>query len=816
MRKAIVLLIIVSGLVSCNSFIKYPGGESLINRNQDFNLGWKFVRDSIIGAETINFNDSVWRTVDLPHDWSIEDLPLKKGDTIVGPFSKKSIGATSTGYAVGGTGWYRKTFTLGSEDSSKNISIQFDGVYMESDLWVNGRHACSHSYGYTPFSYDITSYLNKPGIANVLAVRVKNTGRNSRWYSGSGIYRNVWLIKTNNLHLENDGIAITSPKVSDENASVKIEIKVKNIKQTKGNIRILTSISNPHGKMIRQVESNVPAVEGNSSRIGQEISINKPELWNCESPKLYKAAIELVLNHKIVDRQVIAFGIRSIGYREEKGFLLNGKSIKLKGACMHHDNGLLGAAAYNRAEERRVEIMKANGFNAIRTSHNPPSTAFLDACDRLGMLVIDEAFDMWEKPKNPNDYSRFFKQDWKADLESMIYRDRNHPSVICWSIGNEIPERADTSGERIARKMRECILAIETSRPITAAICGFWDHPAWTWANSASAFKSLDIGGYNYQWKEYEPDHIKFPNRIMMGTESVPKEAFQNWQQVLKHSYVIGDFVWTGMDYLGETGIGHVSLSDKPDVFAKPWPWYDSWCGDIDICGFKKPQSYYRDVVWSRSNIEIEVHTPLKKSQTERVSFWGWPDEQPSWTWPGNEGEMMKINVYSRSESVKLFLNDKFLAEKTIPDTSNLTASFEIPYQMGTLKAIGISNGKETESKLLTTSGEMKTIRLIADRLKIKANRSDLAYITVEAVDEKGNLVPNSDAPVDAIVSGNGELLASGNASPDGMESFRRAAFKLYKGKGLIIVRPSTTPGNIEVRVVTGNSESAKINIATE
>jgi beta-galactosidase len=811
----IICLVLLIG--SCTNIKKYPGEESLSNRDMAFDLGWKFFRDSINGAQEVAFNDSSWRTVDLPHDWSIEDLPARKGDTVIGHFSKKSIGTTSTGYAVGGTGWYRKTFTLNTEDTGKLVKINFDGVYMESNLWVNGAHVGSHMYGYTPFYFDISQYLNKPGKPNLIAVRVKNDGRNSRWYSGSGIYRHVWLSKVNPVNIETWGISVSTPKVSADKAEVDIAVTIKNGNNSLNQISTLTTIFNEQGKILCQAEANIttPGVGNISTK--QIVEISSPHLWSNENPNLYRAQVDIIANKRVVDRQNVKFGIRSIEFTAEKGFQLNGKSLELKGACMHHDNGLLGSATYDRAEERRIEIMKANGFNAIRTSHNPPSKQFLDACDRLGMLVIDEGFDMWEKPKNPNDYSRFFKQNWKSDLTSMILRDRNHPSVIIWSIGNEISERSDSSGVRIASEMRGCIREIDTTRPVTAAICEYWDHPGWTWQNSMPAFQNLDVGGYNYQWKQYGPDHTKFPHRIMMGTESVPKEAYENWQQVLKDSWVIGDFVWTGMDYLGETGIGHVYSGDrKEDYFLEPWPWFDAWCGDIDICGFKKPQSYFRDVVWGQSQIEIAVHSPYVNGKIEKVSFWGWPDEQTSWTWPGCEGKLMQVKVYSQAENVQLMLNDKLIGEKAISDSSKMTAIFDVPYQAGILKAVGITNGKEVASKTLTTAGPVTAIRLTADRSVINANRNDLAYITVEAIDNKGNLVPNVNLLVKTSVSGAGELQASGNGSPNDMQSFRKPTFNLFNGKGLIIIRPTTKPGIIEVRAETEKLEPVLFKLSTE
>jgi beta-galactosidase len=449
------------------------------------------------------------------------------------------------------------------------------------------------------------------------------------------------------------------------------------------------------------------------------------------------------------------------------------------------------------------------------------------------MLVIDEAFDMWEKPKNPMDYSLYFKEHWKGDLESMILRDRNHPSVIIWSIGNEINERADTSGQRIAKNLSETVKALDNTRPITAAICMFWDHPGMDWTASPPAFAHLDIGGYNYQWGEYENDHKKFPERIMMGTESFPVYAFENWQHVEKDTWVIGDFVWTGMDYLGESGIGHVYLDKKDAAFTMLWPWYNSWCGDIDICGQKKAQSYYRDVVWKRSMLEMAVHSPVPEGKKEGVSLWGWPSEYQSWTWPGAEGKPLQVSVYSRCPSVRLELNGKVIGEKKINTDPmiqprsfaemmsgsgsklQLTATFDVPYASGELKAIGIVDGKEVATKILTSAGKPASIRLTPDRGTIRANRNDLAYVTIEITDDSGNLVPNAEVPVQISVTGDGELQASGNAAPNDMKSFRKAKCVTFQGRCLAIVRPFTHEGSINLSVSAEGLPAQNIAIKT-
>ena len=519
----------------------------------------------------------------------------------------------------------------------------------------------------------------------------------------------------------------------------------------------------------------------------------------------------MFINGISVDHKETCFGIRTISFDATAGFLLNGKAIELKGGCMHHDNGILGSAAIDRAEERKVELLKTYGFNAVRCSHNPPSEKFLDACDRLGVLVIDEIFDMWQEAKNPDDYHLYFDEWWERDLSSMILRDRNHPSIILWSLGNEIKERADSSGIEIMKKFRALIDRYDSTRPLTLAVNEFWDHPGRTWDQTAAAFAQLDVGGYNYQWWQYEPDHEKFPDRIMMGTELVPIHAFQNWQLVEEHPYVVGDFVWTAMDYLGEAGIGHTTCEQAEGNQLMPWPWFNAYCGDIDLAGNKKPQSYYRDVVWRQSDIEMAVHAPLSKGCKETVSYWGWPDEQQSWTWPGHEGEVFQVNVYSRHDRVRLELNGKIIGEKQIADSTLLTATFEVPYEPGELKAIALKDGKTVEEVTLNTAGEPASIRLKADRKKIRSDRNDLSYVSVGITDKRGNVIPGAVIPVMFEVNGAGEIAVAGNANPSDMASFKQPRCNTFRGRCLVIIRPDGKAGKIILRAKAEGLRPAKI-----
>jgi len=793
--------------------------DEMSGRERSFDSGWKFFKDSVKGAELPGFDDSYWKNIDLPHDWSIEDLPDQEPGKVIGPFSKESGGPNdgmSTAHTIGGTGWYRKKFILGKPDLKKLISVYFEGVYNEADIWVNGVYVGSHKHGYTSFSFDLTGLCKTAGEENLIAVCVRNHGENSRWYSGSGIYRHVKLIVMDPVHIDPWGVYISTPEVSEQKAIVNVVIGVSNETERRVDLKVRTRILDSVGNLVAEVENKETPGSNAGTTCLQELRIDNPKLWSPATPNLYKAEVSLIANDKTTDSKTTVFGIRTIRIDAEKGLSLNGQFMELRGGCVHHDNGILGAAAIDRAEERRIEILKASGFNAIRSSHYPPSEKFLEACDRLGMLVVDESFDMWRKPKNKDDYHLYFDSCWKKDFSSIILRDRNHPSVILWSIGNEIQERADSSGLDIARNLRALANELDPSRMITEAICEFWDNPGRTWDNTADAFALLDVSGYNYTWLEYENDHRKYPERIIMGTESVPQFAFENWQLVEKNPYVIGDFVWTAMDYLGESGIGHAFCDNARDELLRPWPWFNAWCGDIDLIGNKKPQSYYRDVVWGRSNIEMAVHSPLSEGCNEKISYWGWPDELQSWTWPGKEGTMLDVHVYSRSPLVQLELNGRIIGEQKVTDSTKLTASFRIKYQPGELKAIAIEDNLEVDSVILKTAGAPKKIRLSADRSTIQADRNDLAYVMTEIVDESGLVVPDAEIPIDIEVSGAGELAAAGNAGPDKMASFKQPQCTTFRGRCLIILRPKGNAGNIYLEVKSKNIYPASIVVTTK
>ena len=779
-----------------------------INRETSFNSGWKFIRADIPGAENPDFDDSAWRTLVLPHDFSIEDLPGKEGVKQIGPFSEESEGGISTGHVVGGTAWYRKHFTLDKADEGKIVKILFDGVYMNTDVWLNGHHLGNHPYGYTAFSFDLTGYLRPAGEENVLAVQVKNEGQNSRWYSGSGIYRNVTLLKTDPVHVDLWGIFVRTKTVSPEIATVAVDINLVNETSENKTVTLKMEFRDPDGRSVTHIEDEKELAAGQKTIFTQEFGLPDYRLWSLDNPELYTLVVQLTDGKKVLDEATETFGIRTIGFSAEKGFLLNGENVLLKGGCLHHDNGPLGSAAFDAAEFRRVKTMKENGFNAIRSAHNPPSKAFLDACDQLGVLVMDEAFDMWQVPKKPQDYHLYFDEWWEKDLESMVLRARNHPSVIIWSVGNEIKERADSSGLEIFRKLRAKVLEMDDTRPVTQAICGFWETPGRPWEDSEPAFAQMDVHGYNYQWQQYEPDHEKFPERIIIGTESFPMEAFENWQMVEKHPYIIGDFVWTGMDYFGESGIGSSKLDDEDISFLPPWPWFNAHCGDISVLGYKKPQMYFRDVVWRNSGLEMLVHEPIPQGRKEIISNWGWPNEKKSWTWEGHEDTPLQVSVYTRCDEVRLELNGEAIGTKPVSDETKLTARFDVPYQPGELVAVGLKNGEEVERQVLKTAGLPSRLKITAEREQVTASYNDLAYFNIEVLDENGVPVPHAEIPVEFTIEGVGTLQAVGNGNPTGMKSFQQPRVLTYRGKCQVIVRSSETPGEITVTARSQGLES--------
>lgn len=772
-----------------------PAYSAAMYSDRLFDEGWKFREDAPADASGTSFDDSDWRTLTLPHDFSIERRPS--------PFRKDIKDSISTGNIPGGTGWYRKHFTLDEWTARQQIHICFDGVMERSDVWINGHHLGFHPNGYMPFSYDLTPFLYAAGQENLIAVRAFNPGDNSRWYSGSGIYRHVRLKVSGKIYIPDNEVQIVTPEIAWEKANVDVTFPLLNTTEQDADVTVQLTLVRPDGTVLETKEYSAKIDANGSEVLRLTTQVDQPELWSVDSPALYEARIRVTSSNETTDFYQTTFGIRSLKFSAAEGFLLNGVPLKLKGACLHHDNGLLGAAAYDAAEIRKVRLMKQNGFNAIRTSHNPPSSQFLDACDRLGMLVIDEAFDMWEHPKRDRDYHLFFREHAVKDLTSLVKRDRNHPSVIIWSIGNEIYERADTSGLRIAAELISVVKSLDATRPVTQGICDFWEQKGRTWEETAPAYALLDVCGYNYETKHYLSDSKTYPSRIMVGTESFPVEALENWEATNRYPFVLGDFVWTGMDYIGEVGIGNFSYIGDDRPYSTPtrsWPWYLSNCGDLDICGGKKPQSFFRDVVWGRSDLELLVHAPIPAGKQEVLSKWGWPDEHPHWNWKGNEGKKLSVCAYSSCDSVKLYLNNKILATKAVSD--QLKVDFDVSYSPGCLLAVGIKDGCEVVHKFLQTVGRPHHIVILPEKTTVSAEPNDLVFVEIRIVDEAGHLVTDGPVRLKLSVEEEGVLLASGNAAPNDMKSFRNSACTTYQGKCQAILQPGRKSGTMRLKVL--------------
>ena len=744
--------------------------------NEDFD--WTFTQN----GKTVR--------VDLPHDW----------DIYAGPNSGKGATGTGGGWYEGGIGEYRKKLQVESLNlKDELLKLHFEGVYQKAEVFINGQKAGQHGYGYTPFTIDITPYINKDKGPNELVVRVNNSQQpNCRWYSGSGIYRHVWLDVMPKVHIAENGIFVTTDLATDGVQKAKIDVKVTVENEDKV----------PHTATVKveKQEQTVSLNAGERKDIDFSYIIDHPHLWSPDDPYLYSALVSL--NRE--QQEAVSFGIRRIRFDAHRGFTLNGKPVLINGACLHHDDGVLGAMAFDAAEIRKVRLMKEAGFNLIRTSHNPPSRAFLDACDSIGMLVIDEAFDGWRQAKNPYDYSTLIDSCYREDIHAMVMRDRNHPCIISWSIGNEVIERKDLRVVTTARQLKAAVLECDPTRPITEALCA-WDND---WEIYDPHFEVLDIGGYNYMIHKHATDHQRDPQRVMWQTESYPRDAFRNWATVADNSYVIGDIVWTGLDYLGESGIGRYYYEgDRPgEHYANGGQpeWHGAYCGDVDITGWRKPISHYREILWNSplTSLYMAVREPDGYHGKIRTTAWSvWPTWE-SWTWPGWEGKSINVEVYTKEPEVTLYLNNKEIGRKAVNRTTEYKAVFTIPYQPGTLRAE--AGGKKV---VLETAGTPAKLKLTADRRSITADGQDLAFITIEVIDRQGHVCPEAAIPCQVSVSGSGSLLAAASADLMDTEPYTSPRVTTWKGRAIIVVRSAFKTGQAKVSVKS-SLPTATINIA--
>lgn len=820
---------------------------------------WYFIEGSHAEAIDAHFDpDSAgWQHIDLPHDFAALPRDRQTADVadslqLIGPFAQSSPGKAATGWTLGGEGWYvhklRARNVDYSIDSHKRVELYFEGAYNQAYVWVNGHEACSNMYGYNSFRCDITDLLlrDENGILdlthdNLITVRVVNEGKNSRWYAGAGIYRHVWLQVTDPLQLDAWRTFVRTTHLHDINgdrtiaqeAVIAIDTDVQclfdSLSNDHGNIRWEMLLLTPDGQQIVAKQSGDVASTLPLTHIYAELRVPNARLWNCDHPVLYQLQIK-AQHFDSKDQLTLPIGIRTLQFSAERGFLLNGQPTLLRGACVHHDNGLLGARAYDRAEQRKISLLRQAGFNAIRGSHNPMSETLMAECDRQGMLVIDEAFDMWHKRKNKQDYHQYFDSLSTHDLKNLVRRDRNHPSVIMYSIGNEIPERADSLGMVIASRLRANILDLDETRPVTAGINSIWNSDRTARLSIAPACHSLDVAGYNYRVWNYEPEHREDPKRVMYGSETVLGELASDWQRVVDCPWVIGDFVWTGMDYIGEAGISNCLTKDAQENvhFFMPWPWYNAWCGNLDLIGQVKPQHYYQQVVYGDIPLAINVepsryynqHDPadsstLVRSNGERpsISYWGWMDEQHQWYQPGCEGDSVRVNVYSRDSIVSLLLNDRLVANVKVCDTTHMGHAM-VCYEPGTLRAISAHcDGNSQASRLVTPDVSTLQLRLTPDRSDLTADGQDLSYVLIELVDAQGRLIPETGRQVSLFPSPSQQLAGSGNAQPDDMQSFGSLTPTLFRGQAMAIVRATKTPSKMLLKVTSAGLKEQSVTI---
>jgi beta-galactosidase len=801
--KILLIIAVLSLLFSWTTYIpaQNPG---IVN---DFCKNWKFHPGDAENAKDPAFDDSGWRTLNLPHDWSIE-----------GEFSNGHPATPGGGALPGGIGWYRKKFIIPESDKDKLVFIDFDGIYQNSEVWINGNYLGIRPNGYISFRYELTPFIKFGTDENTVSVKVDNSQQpNSRWYTGSGIYRNVRLIITNRVFVDHWGTFVYTPDVSKLTARISVNTNIRNATKNDRQITLNTVIYNAEGEKVASSSTDGLITRQSVLEISQDMTVIKPSLWSVENPYLYKAVSIVEWEGNIYDEYETVFGIRYFSFDSKKGFILNGKNIKIKGVCNHHDLGCLGSAINKRALERQLEILKGMGCNGIRTSHNPPAPELLDLCDRMGFIVMDEAFDMWKKRKNPYDYHLYWDQWHKRDLEDLVMRDRNHPSVFIWSIGNEILEQWDSTGTEMARELAALIKNIDPTRPVTSA-CN--DPNPLNYIIRSGA---LDLIGYNYHHLEFPDFPEKFPGQKFIASETnsalatrghydMPSDsirvwpvrwdipvkgnpdftcsAYDNcragwgstheatWKVVKKYKFLSGMYIWTGFDYLGE-----------PTPYS--WPARSSYFGVIDLAGFPKDAYYMYRSEWT-DNPVLHVF--------------------PHWNW--EKGDIIDVWVYTNCREVELFLNDKSLgAKKKMPE--DLRLIWKVHYAPGIIKAVGKTKNNETIIKEVKTAGDPAKIILSADRNIISADGRDLSFVTVKIVDKEGTLVPHAGNLVQFEISGEGFIAGVDNGQQTSHEPFRADYRKAFNGMCLAVIQSNEKAGKIILTAKSEGLEQASVVIET-
>jgi beta-galactosidase len=792
-------------------------------RRIDFDADWRFFKGDAAGAEAPGFDDSAWRQLRLPHDWAIE-----------GPFDFK-LNPHTGALPIFGTGWYRKTFSVDAAGKGRYFSVEFDGAMNNSKVWLNGQELGGRPYGYIGFAFDLTPYLNFGG-SNVLAVRLTPEDRSSRWYPGAGIYRNVWIDVTGPVAVARWGTYVTTPRVSDEQSTVAVKTEVRNRLTVERTITLASSVLDAAGNVVSRASNQATIPPGGSVTIDGALRVARARRWDIQSPYLYTLVSEVMDGKTQLDRYTTPFGIRTIAFDKDKGFLLNGRYLKIQGVCNHHDLGALGAAVNRRATERQLEIMKGAGVNAIRTSHNPPSPELLELCDRMGLLVMDESFDMWRISKLPNGngYSKFFDEWSERDLRDMARRDRNHPSIILWSIGNEIPEQGRPEGAQMARRLTNFFHEEDPTRPTTSAFNN------WAGAIKNKLTEAVDVPGFNYQPMRYEEILKDHPGWVIYGSETescvssrgvyqLPIVKYEKDPSLQISSYdiiapswaycpdveftyqdrlpqVLGEFVWTGFDYIGEP-TPYFAGRDAAD-----WPARSSYFGMVDLAGFPKDRYYLYQSQWTAAAM---VHV------------------LPHWNWPGKEGQAIPVMAYTNAEEVELFLNGKSLGRKKrfsepveLPVGKNVSADgrflskyrlqWQVPYQAGELRAVAFRAGKQVAEDVVRTAQAPARVTLKADRATLHANGQDLSFFTVRIEDAKGTPCPSADNLVQFSVSGAGEIAAVDNGNAASVEPFQADHRKAFSGMALLIVRSRAgQAGRIHVTAASAGLAGAAADITS-
>jgi beta-galactosidase len=789
-----------------------------------FNLDWSVAPNVSVFSEITGGSTSA-EAVTLPHDAMLSQ-----------PRRAEAEGGSATGYFEGGAVSYRKEFNAPAEWADRVIELEFDGVYRDAMVYLNGVLVGQRPNGYSPFRVRLDSAL-KYGQRNRLRVDAR-AHRDSRWYSGLGIYRDVWLHELPLTHIVPGGVCVTTPDVDDERAVVEVAVEVANERRAPSTRDLRVGILDAAGAEVASGEATVTVRPGETAVARLRLYVTGPQRWSTDSPTLYELSATLRRGEETDDEVALAFGIRTLQLDPQHGLRINGVATDLRGACVHHDNGILGAVSIAEAEDRRVRILKSAGFNAIRSSHNTIAPTLLDACDRLGMLVIDEAFDMWTEGKQPFDYSLNFTEWWRRDLAAMGRKDRNHPSVIMYSIGNEILDAGKPLGAAIGRDLAEEVRALDPTRFLTNGISGFVatlsetvpdiqaelagvpggindaqgvgkaildrvSRSEFVTSATAESHGIVDVAGHNYAAWRYEAERERFPNRVVVGTETNPKDIAENWALVTRMPWVLGDFTWTGWDYLGEAGLGAVSYPAGGEGWdADRYPALLAFCGDIDITGFRRPASYFREIVFGlRADPYLAVHRPRPDGRAPAVLDWAWTDSVSEWSFDVAAGTPMTVDVYSDAEEVELTLNGAVIGRRPSGAEHGYLASFTVPYARGELVAVNRRQGEPAESTAIQSCGPAAQVRVWIEEQARQSPR-EYTYVAIELIDANGSVVPFDDRVVSVVVTGGARLSGLGSARPVTEASYLDDTCRTYLGRAQAIVRSTAgAAGEVVVHV---------------